>query len=96
MRPVGNGFATRELGARPATVLGMVMREGGRLTVAGLLLGLGAACAPEEEVFPNDVELEQLRGWLEKNQVTHVALESTGVFWIPVWNVLERSERSSN
>jgi transposase len=37
-------------------------------------------------------ELEQLRDWLEKNGVTHVALESTGVFWIPVWNVLERSE----
>ena len=37
-------------------------------------------------------ELEQLRAWLEKHKVTHVALESTGVFWIPVWNVLERSE----
>jgi transposase len=36
-------------------------------------------------------ELEQLRAWLEKNKVTHVALESTGVFWMPVWNVLERS-----
>ena len=28
----------------------------------------------------------------EKHKVTHVALESTGVFWIPVWNVLERSD----
>jgi len=37
-------------------------------------------------------ELEHLRAWLEKHKVTHVALESTGVFWIPVWNVLERSE----
>jgi hypothetical protein len=36
-------------------------------------------------------DLEHLREWLEKNNVTHVALESTGVFWIPVWNVLERS-----
>ena len=37
-------------------------------------------------------ELERLCQWLQKHQVTHVALESTGVFWIPVWNVLERSE----
>jgi transposase len=37
-------------------------------------------------------DLEHLREWLERHNVTHVALESTGVFWIPVWNVLERSE----
>jgi transposase len=37
-------------------------------------------------------ELEHLRAWLEKHGVTHVALESTGVFWMPVWNVLERSD----
>jgi transposase len=37
-------------------------------------------------------DLERLRKWLEERQVNQVALESTGVFWIPVWNVLERSE----
>ena len=37
-------------------------------------------------------DLEHLREWLEGHCVTHIALESTGVFWIPVWNVLERSE----
>lgn len=36
-------------------------------------------------------DLERLCQWLEEHQVSHVALESTGVFWIPVWNVLERS-----
>jgi transposase len=36
-------------------------------------------------------DLERLCHWLEKHQVSHVAMESTGVFWIPVWNVLERS-----
>jgi transposase len=36
-------------------------------------------------------DLERLGKWLEEHQVTHVALESTGVFWIPVWNILERS-----
>lgn len=34
-------------------------------------------------------DLEQLRTWLQTQQVTHVALESTGVYWQPIWNVLE-------
>ena len=36
-------------------------------------------------------DLERLSKWLEDHQVNQVALESTGVFWIPVWNILERS-----
>lgn len=36
-------------------------------------------------------DLERLSQWLEEHQVNQVALESTGVFWIPVWNILERS-----
>jgi transposase len=35
--------------------------------------------------------LEELRGWLTENSVTHVAMESTGVFWKPVYNLLEDS-----
>jgi transposase len=34
-------------------------------------------------------ELLALRDWLEARAVTHVALESTGVYWKPVWHVLE-------
>lgn len=34
-------------------------------------------------------DLEQLAHWLAERGVTHVALESTGVYWQPVWNVLE-------
>lgn len=33
--------------------------------------------------------LEQLRDWLKENGVTHVAMESTGVYWKPVFNILE-------
>lgn len=33
--------------------------------------------------------LENLRDWLHKNGVTHVAMESTGIYWKPVFNVLE-------
>jgi transposase len=34
-------------------------------------------------------DLLMLRDWLEQEQVTHVAMESTGVFWKPVFNILE-------
>ena len=34
-------------------------------------------------------ELMELREWLKQVGVTHVAMESTGVYWKPVWNVLE-------
>ena len=30
-----------------------------------------------------------LRDWLEAHHVTHVAMEATGVYWQPVWHVLE-------
>lgn len=38
-------------------------------------------------------ELLVLRDWLEAHQVTDVALESTGVYWKPVFYVLEESLR---
>jgi transposase len=34
-------------------------------------------------------DLENLATWLGELGVTHVALESTGVYWKPVWNMLE-------
>jgi transposase len=34
-------------------------------------------------------DLEELRKWLQEEGVTHVAMESTGVYWKPIWNVLE-------
>ena len=34
-------------------------------------------------------DLLELSEWLQQLGVTHVALESTGVYWKPVWNVLE-------
>ena len=33
--------------------------------------------------------LRELLDWLKAWGVTHVAMESTGIYWIPVWNVLE-------
>jgi transposase len=38
-------------------------------------------------------ELEQLAAWLAERGCTVVAMESTGVYWQPIWNVLEASGR---
>ena len=35
--------------------------------------------------------LLKLKDWLEKEGCTHVAIESTGVYWKPVFNILEDS-----
>jgi transposase len=37
-------------------------------------------------------DLLALFDWLVRNKVTHVAMESTGVLWKPVWNILEGHE----
>lgn len=34
--------------------------------------------------------IEQLRDWLKSLGITHVAMESTGVYWKPVYNILEQ------
>lgn len=36
-------------------------------------------------------ELLSLKEWLKENRITHVAMESTGVYWKPVFNILEDS-----
>ncbi|HZL68035.1 MAG TPA: hypothetical protein VFC29_11980 [Candidatus Limnocylindrales bacterium] len=33
--------------------------------------------------------LERLRNWLNDEHVTDVVMESTGSYWIPVFNLLE-------
>lgn len=54
--------------------------------------GDGAARAQVIQTFgTTTAELERLRAWLLAAGCTHVALESTGVYWRPVYNVLEGS-----
>jgi len=46
----------------------------------------------EREVrrFPTTTQgLLQLSEWLERGGCTHVAMEATGVYWKPVWHILE-------
>jgi transposase len=38
-------------------------------------------------------DLLALSDWLTAQGVTHVAMESTGVLWKPVWNILEDADR---
>src|ERR1700750_2101677 len=41
--------------------------------------------------FPTTTHgLLELAEWLEHAQCTHVAMEATGVYWKPVWHILER------
>jgi transposase len=37
-------------------------------------------------------DLLKLADWLAERKVTHVAMESTSVYWKPVWNLLEGSD----
>ena len=34
-------------------------------------------------------DLRALAGWLQQKEIRQVAMESTGVYWKPVWNILE-------
>lgn len=34
--------------------------------------------------------LTMLRDWCKENGVSHVAMESTGIYWKPVFNILEK------
>ena len=33
--------------------------------------------------------LRELSAWLKEWDILHVAMESTGVFWVPIWNLLQ-------
>jgi transposase len=47
-------------------------------------------CARSVRAFPTFTEdLHALRDWLRQCQVTTVAMESTGVYWIPLFQLLE-------
>lgn len=60
-------------------------------TVVVCVLGAdGVRTPPVRKTYGTfQAELVRLRVWLKQLRVTHVAMESTGVYWIPVWNVLE-------
>ena len=63
-----------------------------RKLVVACVLTPGDGPAPRREVRSfgaMTADLLALADWLETNGVTHVAMESTGVYWKPVFNLLE-------
>lgn len=68
------------------------------LNAAGMDIGAEEiwVCVPENVTTENvrcfgtfTTELEELATWLEKCGVTTVAMESTGVYWVPIYEILE-------
>ena len=69
-----------------------------RTNVAGIDLGSREhwVCCPGEEARPNvktfgttTPELARLSNWLEEEGIESVAMESTSVYWIPLYELLE-------
>src|SRR5438067_3033624 len=60
------------------------------VTACVLISGPGAVVAKEVRTFGTMTEdLLALGDWLAGHGVTHVAMESTGVYWKPLWNLFE-------
>lgn len=53
------------------------------------LIGNGQVESEVKTFKTTSADLRELVKWLLEWNVTHVAMESTGVYWVPVWNVLE-------
>src|SRR5260370_32055349 len=61
--------------------------------VACLRLLSKAKVTPEVRPFRTiTVDLLKLSEWLAANDCTHVAMEATGVYWKPVWHILDDGE----
>lgn len=50
----------------------------------------GRIVRKKERFGTTTAELMRLAEWMTEHRVTHAAMESTGVYWKPVWHVLER------
>jgi len=60
------------------------------IVVACLMIREGGKVLKEIRTFLTmTVDLVVLHDWLKAHQVTHVAMESTGIYWKPVFNLLE-------
>jgi transposase len=60
--------------------------------VACVRIATGRSAQRELKTFATTTSgLLELHDWLGQHQVTHVAMEATGVYWKPVWHLLEDS-----
>jgi transposase len=61
-----------------------------RTVVASVLVSDGGRPHKETQTFgTTTAELLKLSDWLNEHQVTHAAMESTGEYWKPIYNILE-------
>src|SRR2546429_3944685 len=69
--------------------------RGAGVDVQKARVGAGARCESEPQVDETrsfatpTAALIELQEWLSAQGVTHVAMEATGVYWKPVWHLLE-------
>jgi len=58
-------------------------------TVVGCIMGAGIK--KEIRTYTSMThDLLRLKGWLQETGIMHVAMESKGVYWKPVFNILEQ------
>src|SRR5215475_11708698 len=58
--------------------------------VAAIRIQRGAEKESKVRTFGTTTKaLLELSDWLSEHEVTHAAMEATGVYWKPVWHVLE-------
>jgi len=59
-----------------------------KMVLVATIRGIGIN--EETRTFSGFTEsIEEMGEWLKENQITHVAMESTGVYWKPVYNIIE-------
>lgn len=67
----------------------------GRKFIDVCLMAGDAQAEPKQETrrFSTlNEDLERMRQWLKENHVTHAAMESTGSYWRPIYNILDDGE----
>jgi len=58
--------------------------------VTCIMIGFGKKMKKEIKTFGTMTDnIEDLRLWLRKNKIKKVAIESTGIYWKPIFNILE-------
>jgi len=58
--------------------------------VACIMVGSGKKIRREIRTFGTMTDdIENLKLWLRENKIKKVAIESTGIYWVPIFNILE-------
>jgi transposase len=72
-----------------ATRLQVVDEHAAFVDVGSESLHVSIAGGPPEVFGTMTVELHRLRDWLQERKVRSIAMEATGVYWLPLYSVLE-------